>query len=163
MPRLALLVSGGTGVVLAAALRLVGDQGASPAVPLHPPVDEEAVLARFLARPDEPHRRLRGLRHLRAEGLGKQAFMDVRVALDAEGLRFQVEAEGGSGLLRDYVFRGMLQQEQEAYASQHRRAHRVHRGQLRGFRRRVRARRPGAPARACPGAARRRSSTGASS
>ncbi len=44
--------------------------------------------------------------------------MDVRVALDPEtGLRFRVEAESGSRLLRDRAFRGMLAEEQEIYAS----------------------------------------------
>jgi len=119
VPRRVLLVTWGIGAILATALRLVGDEGPSRgAPPLHPEVNEEAVLARFLARPDESHLRLRGLRHFRAEGLGKQAFMDVQVWLEAEeGLRFRVEAEGGSRLLRDSVFHNMLQQEQDAYAS----------------------------------------------
>ena len=56
---------------------------------------------------------------MRADGLGLHAFMDVRVVLDPRtGLDFQVEAEGGSRLLRDRAFRGMLEQEREIYASQ---------------------------------------------
>jgi hypothetical protein len=75
------------------------------------------TLARFLARPDEPHSRLRVRRHMRAEGLGRRAFLDARVELDPEeGFRFQVEAEGGSRLFLDRILRASLAKEQEIYA-----------------------------------------------
>lgn len=77
----------------------------------------DGVLARFLARPDESHPRFRVRRHMRAEGLGKRAFMDVRVEVDPEnGFRFQVEAEGGSRLFLDRAFRVSLAKEQEIHA-----------------------------------------------
>jgi hypothetical protein len=76
------------------------------------------VLARFRARPDEPHRAFRAIRRLRAEGIGKAAFMDVRVELDPDrGFRYEVEAEGGSRFLRERAFRGLLEEERRAYAS----------------------------------------------
>lgn len=117
MPRIARLACGALGAVLMA-LVAAGSEGL-PVAPTFPFASEgDAVLARFLARPDEPHRRLRVLRRMRAQGLGKEAFMDVRVAVDPEGgFRFRVEAEGGSRFLSDRAFRGMLQEEQEVYAS----------------------------------------------
>jgi hypothetical protein len=117
MPRKALLVSAGLVAVLAAGLCVARVEEASATTP-GLPVDEKAVLGRFLARPDEPHRRLRALRRMRAAGLGKRAFMDVRVRLDPDrGLSFETLREGGSRFLRDHAFRGLLQQEQEVYAS----------------------------------------------
>lgn len=120
MARIALPASGAIGAVLAVALCLAGaETERATASRGRLGSEEDAVLGRFLARRDESHQSLRALRHMRAEGLGLDAFMDVRVLLDpGTGLRFQVEAEGGSRLLRDRAFRGMLEQEREIYASQ---------------------------------------------
>jgi hypothetical protein len=91
--------------------------GAGPCRALEPDLGTEsdgAVLARFLARPDESHTQLRGRRRMRADGLGKQAFMDVRVSLDPGiGFRYDVEAEGGSGLIRERAFRALLEKERD--------------------------------------------------
>jgi hypothetical protein len=75
-----------------------------------------AVLARFLARPDESHAKLRGRRRMKADGLGKQAFMNVRFSLDPEvGFRYEVETEGGSPLLRERAFRALLEKERTVH------------------------------------------------
>lgn len=51
---------------------------------------------------------------MRAEGLGRQGFMEVLVEVDPErGFRWTVEAEQGSGLLRKKGFRSMLRKEEE--------------------------------------------------
>jgi len=77
-------------------------------------VEAEAVLALFEGRPDEPVRGFRARRRMHAEGLGREAFMEVLVELDPEGdLRWTVTSEGGSELIRKKAFRGMLEKEAE--------------------------------------------------
>jgi len=85
--------------------------------PASPPVSmDESVLARFVGRRDEPVRQFRARRRMRAEGLGREAFMDVLVELDpVTGFRWTVEAEGGSKMIRDRALRGMLEKEGEAH------------------------------------------------
>src|SRR5262245_60432069 len=110
MARKALLVGG----ILLGSVTLAGSD-ARAAAAAAPAMDgpDDLVLARVLARPDEPHARLRGVRRMRAHGLGKEAFMVVRVALDpVKGFRYDVLAEGGSKFLRERAFLGMLQEEQ---------------------------------------------------
>jgi hypothetical protein len=117
MGRIARLASQALGAVLAAA-QAAGSEGPGWAPLERETASEEAALARFEARPDEPHRALRAVRRMRAEGLGKRAFMDVRVWLDPDrGFTYEVEAEGGSRFLRDRAFRAMLEEERQAYAS----------------------------------------------
>ncbi len=109
---------GRVALVLLLAVATPGDDAVSESGGAEPDALEQLVLARFLARPDESHRRFRVRRRMRAEGLGKRAFMDVRVEMDPEdGFRFQVEAEGGSRLLLDRALRVGLAKEREAHAS----------------------------------------------
>jgi len=73
---------------------------------------EDVVLAAFQERPDEPVRRFRARRRMHAVGLGREAFMEVLVELDPEeGFRWTIEAEGGSGLIRNKAFRRLLEEE----------------------------------------------------
>jgi len=81
---------------------------------------DDDVLRRFLARPDEPNRSFRVRRHLEVTSgaLGKEAWMDVLVELDAaEGFRYAVTAAGGSEMLQEKILRKVLGVEQEVYAS----------------------------------------------
>jgi hypothetical protein len=75
---------------------------------------EEAVLALFAGRADEPVRRFRARRRMHAAGLGREACMEVLVELDPEsGFRWTVASEGGSELIRHRAFRGILEKEAE--------------------------------------------------
>ena len=83
-------------------------------------LSDEEVLRRFLARPDEPVRSYRARRHLEitSGALGKKAWMDVRVELDAErGFRYAVTAAGGSEMLQERILHRVLRTEQEVYAA----------------------------------------------
>jgi hypothetical protein len=76
------------------------------------------VLARFLARPDEPVTRYRARRRMEVRAFGRQAWMNVRVALEpGRGFEWTVESEGGSPALRERSLVRMLEAEAEAYAS----------------------------------------------
>jgi hypothetical protein len=80
--------------------------------------DGAAVLEKFLARPDEPLTSYRSRRRMFAQGLGKEASMEVLVQLDTRhGFRFEVLAEEGSELIRNRGFRAVLEAEKEAYES----------------------------------------------
>jgi hypothetical protein len=90
-----------------------GEKSAGRA-PASCPDPADQVLARFEARPDEPVQSFRARRRMRAEGLGRQGFMEVLVELDPErGFRWTVEAERGSTLLRKKGFGSMLRKEEE--------------------------------------------------
>lgn len=114
------------GAILAAMLLAVpavegapGGQGAGEAPAPGAGREDEAVLALFEGRPDEPVRRFRALRRMHAEGLGREAFMEVLVELDPEGgFRWTVASEGGSELIRNKAFRGMLEKETELRATE---------------------------------------------
>ena len=112
----------------AAVLTLTPPAAANPP-PAHPacgaaswppgPSDDE-VLRRFLDRPDELNRSFRVRRHLEVTSgaLGKQAWMDVVVELDAaQGFRYAVTGAGGSEMLQERILRKILGAEQEVYAS----------------------------------------------
>ncbi len=97
-----------------AAAATAGD--ASPATA----VADAEVMARFVARPDEPTREFRARRRLEvsSDGLGKSAWMEVRVVVDAvAGFRYEVLAAGGSPMLQDKILHKVLRAEQEVYAS----------------------------------------------
>jgi len=71
-----------------------------------------------VSRPDEPVGRFRARRRMKADGLGKHAWMDVWTELSPEdGFCWTVESEGGSGLLLDKGLRSMLRREEESYNS----------------------------------------------
>jgi hypothetical protein len=92
---------------------------AGPGASASAPSDDE-VLRRFLARPDEPNRSFRVRRHLEVTSgaLGKEAWMDVLVELDArEGFRYAVTAAGGSEMLQEKILKKVLGAEREVYAS----------------------------------------------
>src|SRR5262245_52775846 len=85
-----------------------------------PARDTTAVLALFRSRPDEPLVSYRTLRLMKTTSgrFGLEAWMNVLVELDAErGFRYRVLDEGGSSMLRNKVFRKMLESEAEALAA----------------------------------------------
>ena len=78
------------------------------------------VLARFVARPDEPTRAFRARRRLEitSGALGKKAWLLARVELDpARGFRYTVLAAGGSEMLQEKLLLRILRAEQEVYES----------------------------------------------
>ncbi len=94
--------------------------GSRPRPPLtSPPPSDAEVLARFLARPDEPVRSFRARRHLEVSApFGRKAWMDVLVELDpADGFHYRVLDAGGSEALREKVLLRVLRSEQQAYAA----------------------------------------------
>src|SRR5258705_5037716 len=79
----------------------------------------EPVLQRFLARADEPLVTYRGTRRLdgRNERFNVSGWMEIATELTAEGFHFRVIREGGSDLIRGRVFRSMLENEEQIFAS----------------------------------------------
>jgi len=76
--------------------------------------EQEAVLALFEGRADEPVRQFRARRRMHAEGLGREALMEVLVELDpGDGFRWTVASETGSELIRKRAFRSILEKEAE--------------------------------------------------
>ena len=78
------------------------------------------VLARFVARPDEPTRSFRARRRLEitSGALGKTAWMDVEVDVDPQhGFRYGVIAAGGSAMLQERILHKVLSAEQQVYAA----------------------------------------------
>lgn len=76
------------------------------------------ALDRFLARTEPGPSQYRALRHLEARNqhFGASAWMDVWTEADeAGGFRYQVAAEGGSGLIRRRVFLAALTGEQKMW------------------------------------------------
>jgi hypothetical protein len=75
------------------------------------------MVERFLSRDDTGPTRYRALRRLEAQNqkFGSSAWMDVWTDVDAAGggLRYDVAAEGGSGYIRNKVFRAALDAEQK--------------------------------------------------
>jgi hypothetical protein len=89
------------------------------AEPAPPPVAFEPVLHRFLARADEPLITYRGSRHLEAHNdrLNLSGWMEISTQLGADGFHYQVIREGGSDMIRHRVFRSMLDNEEELFAT----------------------------------------------
>jgi hypothetical protein len=79
--------------------------------------DAGPVLARFLARPDEPVARYRARRRMEVQAMGREAWLSVRVALEAGRFTWDVEAEGGAKALREKSLIRLLEAEAEAHAS----------------------------------------------
>lgn len=100
------------GLVSVAALS-TAETAPSPAATVEP------LLHRFLARADEPLVEYRGSRHLEARNdrLNLDAWMDVATELGQAGFRYRVTREGGSDAIRGRVFRSLLDNEVEAFAS----------------------------------------------
>ena len=72
----------------------------------------ETAMQKFLSRPPATHQ-YRASRRLEATGSGQRAWMDARTDFSpAEGLRYEVTAEGGSGIIRSRVLRSLLDEEQ---------------------------------------------------
>jgi hypothetical protein len=89
------------------------------AEPAAPAVVFEPVLHRFLARADEPLLAYRGSRHIEARNdrLNLSGWMEVATELGEDGFHYQVIREGGSDMIRHKVFRSMLDNEVELFAS----------------------------------------------
>ena len=90
---------------------------AEPAVP-SPTI--EPVLHRFLARADEPLVQYRGSRYLEArnERLNLDGWMEVATELGESGFHYRVLREGGSEMIRRRVFRSILDNEEQLFATQ---------------------------------------------
>jgi hypothetical protein len=81
-----------------------------------PVVDGADLIARFLARSDEPLRTYRALRRLSArnERFNKEGWLEAWTELDPAGkFRYEIVAEGGSGSVRNRVLRAALEGERE--------------------------------------------------
>jgi len=89
------------------------------AEPASSPAAFEPVLHRFLTRADEPLVTYRGTRRLegRNERFNVSGWMEIATELTAEGFHYRVISEGGSDLVRGRVFRPMLENEEEIFAS----------------------------------------------
>ena len=84
-----------------------------------PPTQFEPVLHRFLTRADEPLLSYRGTRRLegRNERFNVSGWMEIATELTADGFHYRVIDEGGSDLIRKRVFRSMLENEEQVFAS----------------------------------------------
>jgi hypothetical protein len=82
-------------------------------------VPQLPALQRFLATDHGAVHQAVTVRHLEArnEHFDADAWMDVRTEADADGFRYTVLDEGGSGLVRSKALRGALEQEKRAWAS----------------------------------------------
>jgi len=89
------------------------------AEPASPPATIEPVLHRFLTRADEPLVTYRGTRRLegRNERFNASGWMEITAELTAEGFHYRVIDEGGSDMIRRRVFRAMLDNEEQMFAS----------------------------------------------
>jgi hypothetical protein len=77
-------------------------------------------LQRFLARGEEPTVEYRALRHLEAHNpkFNQSGWMSAWTEYDhANGFRFTIVAEGGSGYIRSKVLRAALEGEQKIWAN----------------------------------------------
>ena len=84
-----------------------------------PPTQFDPVLHRFLTRADEPLLSYRGTRRLegRNERFNVSGWMEIATELTAGGFHYRVIDEGGSDLIRKRVFRPMLENEEQVFAS----------------------------------------------
>jgi hypothetical protein len=103
--------------VILVALAAVTAGAAAAALPGD--VRYEPVLHRFLSRADEPLTTYRGTRRLegRNEKFNISAWMDIATELSADGFHYRVLREGGSDLIRGRVFRAMLANEEQIFAT----------------------------------------------
>jgi hypothetical protein len=80
---------------------------------------QPSVLQRFLARAEEPPVEYRALRHLEAQNpkFKQDAWMFAWTEYDhTNGFRYQIVEEGGSGYIRNKVFRAALEGERKIWA-----------------------------------------------
>jgi len=79
----------------------------------------QPVLNRFLSRADEPLVTYRGTRRLegRNDRFNVSGWMEIEVELTEAGFHYRVIDEGGSDLIRRRVFRSMLENEEQIFAS----------------------------------------------
>src|SRR6476469_2406377 len=79
----------------------------------------QPVLNRFLSRADEPLVTYRGTRRLegRNDRFNVSGWMEIEVELTEAGFHYRVINEGGSDLIRRRVFRSMLENEEQIFAS----------------------------------------------
>ena len=100
-------------VALTALSALAAAESASSPAALQP------VLHRFLSRADEPLVSYRGTRRLegRNERFNTSGWMVIATELTADGFHYRVIDEGGSDLIRGRVFRSMLENEEQIFAS----------------------------------------------
>jgi hypothetical protein len=101
-------------VTVCAASAVAGVRAAAP------PPQHASALQRFLARAEEPTVEYRALRRLEASNphFQKSAWMTAWTEYDrANGFRFTVVAEGGSGYIRSRVLRAALEGEQKIWAN----------------------------------------------
>ena len=104
------------GTILIGALAFTAYLAAEPA----PSVQGfEPVLQRFLTRTAEPLVSYRGTRRLegRNERFDVTGWMEIATELSADGFHYRVIDEGGSEMIRRRVFRAMLENEQQVFAS----------------------------------------------
>ena len=103
------------GIVAACA---VADVHAVPTA--SPQAEPQAIVQRFLARGEEPPVEYRALRRLEADNpkFKQSAWMVAWTEFDhANGLRYEIVAEGGSGYIRSKVLRAALDGEQKIWAN----------------------------------------------
>jgi hypothetical protein len=83
------------------------------------PLPPDLVLERFLALDRAPLTQYRALRHFEArnDAFKSMAWMAVWTEADSRGFRYEIAGEGGSNYIRTRVFRGTLETEQRAWAS----------------------------------------------
>ena len=103
--------------VILVALAAVTAGAAAAALPSD--VGYDPVLHRFLSRADEPLTTYRGTRRLegRNEKFNVSAWMEIATELSADGFHYRVLREGGSDLIRGRVFRAMLANEEQIFAT----------------------------------------------
>lgn len=74
------------------------------------------AVQKFLSRPTTSHG-YRALRRLEAAGSGRQGWLDARTEFSAaDGLKYEVTAEGGSEYIRTRVLRAVLEEERRVIA-----------------------------------------------
>jgi len=100
-------------------LALIALTALATAEPASPPATIEPVLHRFLTRADEPLVEYRGSRYLEAENerLNLYGWMEVATDLGEDGFHYRVIREGGSETIRRRVFRQMLDNEEQLFAT----------------------------------------------
>ena len=79
------------------------------------PVDA-TILDKYLARPVSATQYV-AVRQLEATGSGQRGWLEARTEFSpGSGMRYEVTAEGGSGLIRSRVLRSLLEQERDLIA-----------------------------------------------
>jgi hypothetical protein len=80
----------------------------------------EPALERFIARPDEPIKEYRAIRHMEAENhrFNLRGSLDAVTALDADGhFSYTILREEGSDYVRSKVLRPVLENEEKLFAT----------------------------------------------